>query len=136
MTQMATRDHSDADVRHKVLGHVILTLRIFESESEDCRYESECVELDVGSCGATIGEAIDNISDATVQYLNAIEESGDIERIFRKRHIPIILGEPREQARSVVAQPNDWVQVFLYRMMIDVPTTGLTTPPHAKTASM
>src|SRR2546426_12043901 len=98
MTEMATRtERPDSTTpRGKVLGYVTLTLRIFNSESVDCPHASECVELGVASCGATIDEAVANIREATVQYLNAVEHNGEIARIFRKRGIPISLGEPRE----------------------------------------
>jgi hypothetical protein len=138
MTRMATRsEHPTAEIpRHKVLGYVTLTLRIFQSESVDCSYASECVELSVGSCGKTIDEALSNIIEATEQYLNAIQESGEVARVFRKKGIPTYLGEPREEARNVVTHPNELVQILLYRMLVDVPDGVLTPSTHVQTASV
>lgn len=86
-------------------GYIVVTLRVHE---EDGQFASTCPELDTASCGDTVDEALRNIREATVQYLNAIEVSGERTRIFRKRNIPIYPGEPQEM-RLVPAGNKDIV---------------------------
>lgn len=77
-------------------GYITLTLSI---EEEDGGYVSRCPELGVASCGDTLDEALHNIEEATLLYLDTIEEMGERERIFRERGIHIMPGGPRVAER-------------------------------------
>jgi predicted RNase H-like HicB family nuclease len=88
------------------MGCIVVTFHVHE---EDGQYASLCPELGTASCGASIDEAFRNIAEATLQYLNAIEASGQRERIFRRRKIPIYPGEPPEERRVVLAGNRDFV---------------------------
>jgi predicted RNase H-like HicB family nuclease len=76
------------------MGYIVVTFRVHR---EDGQFVSVCPELDTASCGDTVDEALHNIRDATLQYLNAIEANGERERIFKKRNIPIYPAEPRQE---------------------------------------
>jgi predicted RNase H-like HicB family nuclease len=93
------------------LYRVTLTLR-FRHEGQ--QVAAWCDELEVHSCGDTLDEAADNIVDATICYLNAIEELGERPRIFEEQGIEPELWIPerdvpaqREVATSV--RPGEYV---------------------------
>lgn len=88
------------------MGYIVVTFHVHE---EDGQYVSLSPELGTASCGASIDEAFQNIAEATIQYLNAIEASGQRERIFRQRKIPIYPGLPPEERRLVLAGNRDFV---------------------------
>lgn len=67
-------------------GYIDVTIRI---EKADGQYAAECLELGVASCGDDLDEALERILDATVAYLNDLEETGEIEAVFRERGIVI-----------------------------------------------
>lgn len=109
-----------------ITGYVAMTYQVHE---EDGQWVSACLELGTASCGDTVDEAFKNIHEATIQYLNAIEESGDRERIFRKRNIPIYPVKPEEK-RLVPVGGNDVVSSAV------IPLTGLIGAPRGKTPAM
>lgn len=76
-------------------GYVALTLEV---EREGSQYVSRCVELDVASCGDDLDEAIQNVIEATTDYLNAIERHGQRARIFRERGIRVRRAIPESVA--------------------------------------
>lgn len=69
------------------LHYVPLTFRAFEADDGDAKYESVCDELDVSSCGNTLDEALNNVVDATLLYLNTLEDLGERRRVFDEREI-------------------------------------------------
>lgn len=77
----------------KSQGYVLLAFRVFE---EDGQYVSECVELGVASCGDTIDEAFKNIREASMLYIDTLEQEGERERLFKERGIVIHPGQPSE----------------------------------------
>lgn len=76
-------------------AYITITFHIFK---ENNRYVSECTELETSSCGDTIDEALKNIRDATLLYLNTIEEQGERKRIFKERGITLhrIIPQPEK----------------------------------------
>jgi predicted RNase H-like HicB family nuclease len=52
---------------------------------EDGFYVSDCVELGVASFGATVEEAMENLADAVVVYLNTLGDRGErrLSRVVR-----------------------------------------------------
>lgn len=102
---------SRAAASDDVVGYVVLTFRIYQ---EGDQYVSECAELRTASCGDSIEEAVANIKEATLLYLNAIEESGERERIFRRRNIHIYLGHPHDEKMTVTASSKDMVSLFVH----------------------
>ena len=94
-----------------IIGHIVLTLLVHK---EGEQFVSECPELGTASCGDTIDEAFHNIREATELYLNAIEEAGERERIFRKRRVPVHDGPPHDADTHVTVSTADTVS-FLVR---------------------
>lgn len=97
----------------RVVGHIVLTLLVHQ---EDAQYVSECVELGTASCGDTIDEALENIREATVLYLNAIEEAGERERVFRRQGIQIFLGPSHVGQAHVTASTADTVSFLVHEL--------------------
>jgi predicted RNase H-like HicB family nuclease len=73
------------------VGHVLLTFSVVEVEGV---FTSCCPELDVHSYGKTITDALDSIQDATIVYLNAIEQRDLREKVFHEADIAFQLGAP------------------------------------------
>jgi len=90
-------------------GYIEVTFRIHQ---ENSHFVSACPELDVASCGDTIDEALKNIREATLLYLNTIEEQGERQRIFHEKRITLHHKEPPERKR-VEVKPNELVSTFL-----------------------
>ena len=74
-----------------VIGHVVLS---FRTVCQDGDWQSACVELNVPSFGAGPGEALDNAIEATIEYLNAIEEAGERDRVFADHSVRLVQGPP------------------------------------------
>ena len=79
------------DQNHNVLGHVALTFRVWHEEGA---WQGLCTELRVPSFGESPGEALDAVVDATLAYLNEIEDQGERERTFSERGVQMREGEP------------------------------------------
>jgi len=108
----------------KLVGYVVFTFRI---RKEGDQYVSECVELGTTSCGDRIDEALANIEEATLQYLNAIEERGERDRIFRRKNIRIILGSPHDEMKPVTARDRETVSLFVHPLSSVGPSHGSPT---------
>ncbi len=67
-------------------GYVVLT-GIVEREGD--QFVSYCRELGTSSCGDSSDEALENLGDAIEVHLDALEETGELERVFRERNIRI-----------------------------------------------
>lgn len=68
-------------------GVVILTSAV---EEEGDQFVSFCTELGTTSCGDSIQEALDNLQEAIWVHLNALEETGERERVFQERGIHVL----------------------------------------------
>lgn len=90
-------------------NYIVVTLRIWE---ENNHFVSECPEFDVASCGDTIDEALKNIKEATLLYLNTIEEKGERQRIFHERNIRMHHVEP-PKSRTVDVRLNEFVSTLI-----------------------
>ena len=75
----------------KAEGYIDVTLSV---EAEGDQYVSVCPELGTSSCGDTPQEALHNLQEAIVLYLNGLEEVGTRERVFRELGI-VMLSSPR-----------------------------------------
>ena len=68
-------------------GIVVLTSVV---EEEGDQFVSYCTELETASCGDTIEEAFANLEEAIIVHLNALEETGERDRVFRERNIEVL----------------------------------------------
>lgn len=78
-----------------VIGHVALTFRIWYA---DDAWQGVCAELRVPSFGGDPGDALTNVIDATIEYLNEIEETGERERVFTERGVKLRQGLPEAES--------------------------------------
>ena len=108
-------------------GYVALTLKVYP---EDHQYVSECIELQTASCGDSIEEALENVKEATIQYLNAIEANGERERIFKRRNIPIYPSQVPEERRivHVEARSRDIFSGFVLPLLSGAKNNHGATP--------
>ena len=91
-----------------VNGFVILT-GIVEEEGD--QFVSYCRELGTSSCGDTIDEAFSNLEDAITVHLDALQETGERERVFRERNISL-QRDPRPEEFVVFASPGKTFRIF------------------------
>lgn len=75
------------------LHHVSLT--ISAQRDEDIKqWVGTCQELEVSSQGDSLGDAIDETIEATLLYLDTIEELGERKRVFEERGVRPEFGVP------------------------------------------
>ena len=79
---------------------------VFTKEGD--QFVSYCMELGTSSCGDTIEEAFDNIKEAVEVHLNALEQMGEMERVFRERGITVHYS-PREDSHAQLSGPVNTV---------------------------
>ena len=66
--------------------YIVLTFKVWP---EDDQFVSRCDELGTASCGDTVDEAIENLREAVLLYVETLEELGQRKRVFRERNIPV-----------------------------------------------
>lgn len=91
-----------------------LTLTV---EEDGNQYASFCKELGTTSCGETAQEAMTSIREAVIVHLNALEECGERERVFREAGIEM---EP------ITVQGEESLEPSVQRM-----TSLVRVPVHA-----
>ena len=89
--------------REAEMKYIIVT---FAVEQEGEYYVSRCRELGTASFGSTEQEAVENLSDATQEYLNTLQELGECAQVLRQKKVPV-----RHKAAPVVCRPEarSWV---------------------------
>lgn len=100
------------------VDHVVLTFRV-QADPETNVLVGVCEELGVSSFGETVDGAIDNVVEATLLYLNTLEEHDELRRVFDERRVAVHHGgstpvvgmrQPKaDVAMSLTAQPHDVV---------------------------
>ena len=91
------------------LGFIVLT---GIAEEEDGVFASYCRELGTSSCGDTAHEALENLGEAIVVHLNALEEVGDLERVLQERDIRIVDGPPTYREIDVKVPLGSTVKTY------------------------
>lgn len=82
-------------------------------EKEDGQFVSSCPQLGVASCGDTLDEALDNLDEALELYLNDLEETGDLERVFQEMGVEVKVGPPPpDDVINVPIRPKQTVKVY------------------------
>ncbi|MCY4366047.1 MAG: type II toxin-antitoxin system HicB family antitoxin [Chloroflexi bacterium] len=90
-------------------GYVVLTGTV---EPEDGMFVSYCPELGVASCGDTVEEALDNLGDALAVHINALEEIGELDRVFRENQLKVITAPAPTESVSVSVPPGKTVRAY------------------------
>jgi len=83
-------------------GYILLTLRV---RGERGRWVADCSELGTASCGDTVEQAVDNVKDACIVHLNALEQLGERKKFFREHNIRI-QHVPLRAPRKVDIEPG------------------------------
>ena len=91
------------------MAYVVLT---GTAEPEGNQFVSHCPQLDIASCGDTVDEALDNLGDALEVQLAALEEVGELERIFKERGIEIKKDPLPSEDVSVSIPPEKTVRAY------------------------
>lgn len=100
--------------KNQVLGYIVVTFRI---SKENDHFVSVCPELDVASCGDTIEEALKNIQEATLLYLNTIEEQKERQRVFHEKKIRLHHAKP-PKTKKIEVKLNEFVSTFVTQVPV------------------
>ena len=65
------------------MGYITLTHVVLQEEGDNA-YTGYCPELGTATCGDTPDEAMQNLGEAVVMHLNALEETGERKRFFKE----------------------------------------------------
>jgi predicted RNase H-like HicB family nuclease len=100
------------------LGHVLLTITV---SPEDDSYVGVCQELGTSSFGTTIDEALKATLEATSAYLEALEDSGERERVFKERGVAFYEKEPPSdfETVNVIAHPGQVISAQRLSELVD-----------------
>ena len=90
-------------------GYVVLTGTV---EPEDGMFVSYCPELGVSSCGDTVEEALDNLGEALAVHIGALEEIGELERVFQEKELRVITAPAPTESVSVSIPPGKTVRAY------------------------
>ncbi|MFQ5875302.1 MAG: type II toxin-antitoxin system HicB family antitoxin [Dehalococcoidia bacterium] len=89
-------------------GYVVLTGVV---EREGDQFVSYCRELGTSSCGDTAEEAFANLGDAIEVHIEALIETGELQRTLREKNIRIDL-EPLPGELSVRVAPGQMFTTY------------------------
>lgn len=76
------------------MEHVNLTITVHE-DKETGEYVVRCVELGISTMVTDVDQALPMIAEATMMYLNTLEEAGERARVFEERGIQTVPGRPQ-----------------------------------------
>ena len=85
---------------------------------EGKHFVSRCPELGTASCGDTFDEALTNIKEAALEYLNTIERLGERPRIFKEKGISIRKTRPASIRREVELRPDAFVGSYVTKVPV------------------
>ncbi|MGI8554479.1 MAG: type II toxin-antitoxin system HicB family antitoxin [Dehalococcoidia bacterium] len=75
----------------RIRGHVRLHFRTFQ---EDGQWVGRCQELGISTCADTRAAAQTGIIEATMLYLETLEDEGELEQILSSHGLRLISVEP------------------------------------------
>jgi predicted RNase H-like HicB family nuclease len=87
-----------------------------EVSKEGDAFVSRCLELGTASCGDTFEEALANVKEATLEYLNAIERLGERPRILREKGIVIRKTRPSSLKGEYRLHPDVFVGPYVAKI--------------------
>lgn len=82
-------------------------------EAPEGGFVSFCPELGSASQGESVGEALNNLRDATYPYLNTIEQLRHRKRLFQERGITVYPVTPRDPVHFEVKPPRQAASVLV-----------------------
>lgn len=90
-------------------GYVVLTGTV---EPEDHLFVSYCPELGVASWGDRAEEALDNLGEAIAVHLEALEEIGELGRVFDENQLKVITDAASTESVSVSVPPGKTFRAY------------------------
>lgn len=106
---MATTTHRYSEPESR--RFVLLSFTV-QPASDIQGFVAFCPALGVATQGVTPEEAENNIREAVGLYLTAIDDDGDLERIFAEKGLTVSYLDPKEKVRSLRARTADGGQVL------------------------
>ncbi|MHB8621145.1 MAG: type II toxin-antitoxin system HicB family antitoxin [Chloroflexota bacterium] len=85
-------------------GRFVTLVCYVDKDAETGGYASRCPALEVASQGPSIEEAEDRIRKAVAMYLTAIDEDGELERIFSERGLRVAIDGEHMHTRARTAE--------------------------------
>lgn len=99
------------------VGFITLTLAV---SREGKHFVSRCQELGTASCGDTFDEALENIEEATLEYLNTIERLGERPRILKEKGIVTRKTRPSRVRREYELHPGAFIGAYVTKIPVPV----------------
>jgi predicted RNase H-like HicB family nuclease len=93
------------------IGYIRVTH--FVEEASEGGFVSFCPELGIASQGESVGEALNNLRDATYTFLNTIEQLGDRAAFFKEHGIEVFPAKPLGDVELHVKPPRQAASVFV-----------------------
>lgn len=91
-------------------GYVVLTGIV---AAEDGGFNAYCPELGVATCGDTVEEVLDGLSDAIRVYLDDWDDPDDLERMLRENGVSVKTAPPPAATVPVFIPPGKTVRVYI-----------------------
>ncbi len=92
----------------KTKRYIPLTIRVV---ADGDLFVALCEELNVGSQGATVDEALENAKEAIVAHLEALAELGTRDRVFREHGLTVV-GSPGRRSLSTIIGPDEIIESY------------------------
>ena len=99
-------------------GYVVLT-GIAEAETDG--FNAHCPELGITTCGDTVAEVLDGLSDAIQVYLADWDDPADLERMLRQNGVAIKTTPPPPNSVTASIPPGKTVRVYIQSIPAAVP---------------
>ncbi len=94
-------------------GFITLTLTV---SREGKHFVSRCSELGTASCGDTFDEALENIKEATLEYLSTIDRLGERQRILDEKGIVIRKRRPSNVRGEYELHPDAFIGPYITKV--------------------
>ena len=90
-------------------------------EAEDGGFNAYCPELGVATCGDTVEEVLDGLSDAIRVYLEDWDAPDELERMLRESGVSVKTAPPPAASVNVSIPPGKTVRVYIQSIPAAVP---------------
>ena len=91
-------------------GYVVLTGIV---AAEDGGFNAYCPQLGVATCGDTVEEVLDGLSDAIRVYLDDWDDPDDLARMLRGNGVSVKTASPPADSVKVSIPPGKTVRVYI-----------------------
>lgn len=99
-------------------GYVVLTGIV---AAEDGGFNAHCPQLGLATCGDTVEEVLDGLSDAIQVYLDDWDDPDDLARMLRANGVSIKTTPPPAAAVSASVPAGKTLRVYVQKLPVPVP---------------